>query len=70
MGAAGFAASSSFFEQAASVKVALHAMTSKERFADAENMASPFLYAPGLLMPVALAAILGRNSAGLSPFPE
>jgi glucosamine 6-phosphate synthetase-like amidotransferase/phosphosugar isomerase protein len=39
--AAGFAASS-FFEQAASVNVALQA-TSNNRFADAENMASPFV---------------------------
>ena len=43
MSAAGGA--SSFFEQAASVSVALHITTSKDRFTVAENMASPFLYA-------------------------
>ena len=45
MSAPAFAGSSSFFEQAASVSVALHITTSKDRFAVAENMASPFLYA-------------------------
>jgi hypothetical protein len=50
MGAAAGFASSSFFEQAASGRTALHATTNK-RFADAENMTSPFLYAPGLHMP-------------------
>ncbi|HEU4781216.1 MAG TPA: hypothetical protein VFS58_15145 [Steroidobacteraceae bacterium] len=40
----GGAVAFSFFEQAASVSVALHA-TSNKRFADAQNMASPFLYA-------------------------
>jgi hypothetical protein len=52
MSAAGGA--SSFFEQAASVSVALHSTTSKDRFAVTENMANPFLYAPVQLCPVAL----------------
>jgi len=50
MGAAAGFASSSFFEQAASVRTALHA-TSNKRFADAENMTSPFFVCAGLLKP-------------------
>src|SRR5436190_12144433 len=64
---------SSFFEQAARVSVALHITTSKDRFAVAENMASPLFVCTGATVPGRFVAILGRSlhagtpSSGIIP---